>query len=145
MKKLLILFFFLLMISCKTENTKPQNPNFLIGNWIRTNDEEGNKTYENWAKDLTGLGYTLKGKDTTFIENMSIITNNDTLFLKVDGINEDSTFFKFTQQTDSSFVCENPENEFPKKIHYYLDNKQLKADVSNPDFNIEFIFNRIEK
>ncbi|MEE9407050.1 MAG: hypothetical protein V3V28_03130 [Polaribacter sp.] len=74
---------------------------------------------------------------------MKIITKNDTLFLKVSGVNENSTLFKFTQQTYSSFVCENLQNEFPKKITYWLENKLLKAAVSNDDFKIDFIFKSI--
>ena len=52
------------------------------------------------------------------------------------------TFFKFTQQTGTSFVCENPKNEFPKKIKYYLQNAQLKAIISTDDFRIHFVFEK---
>lgn len=117
-------------------------PSFLVGNWVRTNDKKGSITYENWNKNLKGLGYTIKEKDTTFKEILSIVSLKDTLFLKVEGVNEQATLFKFTQQTDTSFVCENPKNEFPKKITYYLENNQLKAIVAADDFKIDFIFNR---
>lgn len=73
---------------------------------------------------------------------MSIVSINDTLFLKAEGVNETPTLFKFTQQTDTSFICENPKNEFPKKILYYKDNNQLKAEVSSEDFKIDFVFER---
>ena len=145
MKYFLFICSFLLIISCKTEKEKEKKPSFLIGNWIRINDKVGSKTYENWNTNFTGLGYTLKGKDTTFKEIVSIVSVNDTLFLKVESVNETPTLFKFTQQTDTSFICENPKNEFPKKIKYYLENKQLKAVVSNDDFSIDFVFIRKNK
>ena len=142
MKFLLYTCCLLLMVSCQKEKKEMEKPSFLIGNWIRVNDKEGAVTYEIWNSNLKGLGYTLKEKDTTFKETLSIVTIKDTLFLKVEGVNENPTLFKFTQQTNTSFVCENKKNEFPKKIKYYLENDQLKAIVAADDFKIEFIFER---
>ena len=134
----------LLMVSCLKEKKEIQKPSFLVGDWIRVNDKEGAVTYEMWNYSLKGLGYTLKEKDTTFKETLSIITLRDTLFLKVESVNENPTLFKFNQQTDSSFVCENKKNEFPKKIKYYLENDQLKAIVAADNFKIEFVFEKIK-
>jgi len=117
-------------------------PSFLIGDWIRLNDEKGSTTFEKWDTNLKGLGYTLKEKDTTFKETLSIVSIKDTLFLKVSGIHKNATFFKFTEQSNTSFTCENLKNEFPKKIKYYLENDQLKAIVSAGDLKIDFIFER---
>ena len=141
MKKLLFIIILFFIFSCTKEN---KEPTFLIGDWKRTNEKEGSQTFETWNKNLKGLGYTLKEKDTTFKEILSIIAIKDTLFLKVEGVNEKPTLFKFTEQTDFSFVAENKKIEFPKKIKYYLENKQLKAIVSNDDFKIEFVFKKIQ-
>lgn len=143
MKKIILLITIIIFSSCSTV-IESKKPDFLLGKWIRINDKPGSKTYETWNTNFTGLGITLQEKDTTFKEVLSIVSINDTLNLKVEGVNETPTFFKFTQQTDTSFVAENPENEFPTKIKYWLENKQLKADVSNKDFSIEFIFRRAE-
>ena len=131
-----------MLISCQKETTENKKPTFLIGDWIRTNNKKGTITYENWQTNFTGLGITLKDRDTTFKEILSIVSIKDTLFLKVEGVNETPTLFKFTSQTDSSFVAENPKNEFPKKILYYKDHNQLKAEVSSEDFKVEFVFER---
>jgi len=144
MKKIIFLITIILISSCNTE-TKPQKPDFLLGKWIRTNDKPGSTSYEIWNKNFTGLGFTLKEKDTTFKEILSIISINDTLTLKVEGVNETPTLFQFTSQTDSSFVAENPTHDFPKKIKYWLENKQLKAHVSNKEFGIEFVFEKLKK
>ncbi|WP_146105311.1 hypothetical protein [Polaribacter butkevichii] len=128
MKLLLFSCCFLCLISCQQEKKKVQRPTFLIGNWVRINDKEGSITYETWHRNLKGLGYTLKEKDTTFKEILSIVTIKDTLFLKVEGLNENPILFKFTQQSATSFVCENSKNEFPKKIKYYLENNQIKGN-----------------
>ena len=117
---------------------------WMQGKWIRLGDKPGKITYEIW-KNKNGLGFTLQEKDTVFKEIMSIVNIKDTLFLKVVGVNENPTLFKFTHQTDTSFVSENPKNEFPQKIYYYLENKQLKAEVSNSDFKIDFVFEKLNK
>jgi hypothetical protein len=142
MRLAFILFFFLTLTSCK-EIKKTQKPDFLIGNWIRMHQPDSIKTYEKWDVNLKGIGLTLRGKDTTFYEKLEIVTKNDTLFLKVTGVNERPTFFKFTSQTKTSFTAENPENEFPKLIKYYLEHSILKAKVASDDFSIGFEFEKI--
>ena len=145
MKYLIFVFCSVILVSCSV-NEESKQPKWLVGHWIRTNNKPQHITYEAWRLDsknkLIGIGFTLKEKDTTFKESISIITKNDTLFLQVVGVNENPTLFKFTQQTDTSFVCENKSNEFPKKISYFKSNNNLNAVVSNDDFEIKFLFKR---
>ena len=138
MKKAFIILSVLLLCSCGKDEFK--KPNFLIGNWIRVNDKPNQITYEIWNPDFTGIGFTMQHKDTIFKEIISIIEKRDTLYLQVKGVNEEPTLFRFTSQTATSFVCENPKNEFPKKINYYKESDTLKASVSNDDFSIDFSF-----
>jgi len=133
----------LILFSCSEKPKKQEQPSFLIGNWVRTNDKKGDTTYEFWKKDFKGIGFTLKGKDTIFKEVLSIIHLHDALFLEVKDIHQKPTLFKFTNQTDTSFVCENSRNEFPKKITYFKEKQQLKAIVSSGDFKISFVFSRL--
>ena len=137
-----VLISLFILNSCN-EKAKLMKPQFLIGSWERVNDESGNLTFENWNSNFTGIGYTLKDSDTIFKEELSIIELNDTLFLKVTGVNEEPTLFKFTNQTNISFTCENKLNEFPKEVSYRLENDSLKASVSNEEFSIEFVFKRV--
>tara|TARA_R110002126_G_scaffold157104_1_gene304601 strand:+ start:28632 stop:29066 length:435 start_codon:yes stop_codon:yes gene_type:complete len=143
MKNLLFVLILLFIFSCTNEVKKTQKPTFLIGDWKRLNDKAGSQTYEMWNTNLVGMGYTMKGKNRSFQEILSIVKINDTLHLKVKDVNENPTLFKFTNQTDTSFVCENPKNEFPKKITYFKDGKQLKAIVAADDFRIDFIFDKV--
>ena len=136
-----ITIFLLLILSCKPIS-QVQKPEFLIGNWERLNDVDGKSTYEIWNKDFTGLGITIKNNDTVSKEILSIVYINDKLTLKVEGVNNTPTLFKFTKLTDTSFVAENPTHDFPTKIKYWLENKQLKAHVSNKEFGIDFVFEK---
>jgi hypothetical protein len=127
------------LVSCGNEELK--KPDFILGYWNRTNNTPGTLTYEIWSPDFTGIGFTMQQRDTVFKELMSIVEINDTLVLKVEGVNEKPTLFKFTAQTETSFTCENPQNEFPKKIKYWIQNDTLYARVSNDSQNgINFSF-----
>ncbi len=143
MKNIILLLLVTVLFSCNSEQ-KSQHPNWLVGKWKRTNEKPSKNTFDFWNKDFTGIGFTLKKADTIFKETMSIVTVKDTLHLKIEGVNETPTLFKFTHQTDSSFVCENQENEFPKKIHYFLDKQQLKCKISNEEFSIDFVFDKFQ-
>jgi hypothetical protein len=140
MKKLLLFIFCIGMLSCAKEELK--KPDFILGYWNRVNNSQDKLTYEIWNPDFTGIGFTLQQSDTIFKEIMSIVELNDTLFLKVEGVNEKPTLFKFTEQTETSFTSENPENEFPKKIKYYMDGNQLKATISAGTDAVEFVFQK---
>lgn len=140
LKKIVLFFLIFILASCAKKTVK--KPDFLIGYWIRVNDKPFQKTYENWNKDFTGIGFTLQKSDTIFKEVLSILQIKDTLYLKVEGVNEHPTLFKFTHQTETSFVCENPDNEFPKRISYWKTKDQvLHAKVWNEGgYEINFTF-----
>jgi len=142
MRNLVLLISLVLIISCNKVK-KPQQPTWLFGKWERINEKPNKRTFDFWNKDLTGKGFTLRENDTVFKEIMSIVTINDKLHLKIEGVNDTPTLFKFTQQTDTSFVAENLTHDFPTKIEYWLDKQQLKAKVSNKEFALNFIFDKL--
>lgn len=143
MRYLIYICSLLFLTSCST-NTNFKKPAWLVGKWIRVNEEENNKTYEFWNEDFTGLGFTLQESDTTFVEKMSFIANNNNLYLKVTGLGEDTTLFAFTKQSDDSFIVENNRNQFPKKIEYRFNGNTLKTIISNEEFSIDFTFNKLK-
>lgn len=143
MRFLLLFISELLLFSCQN-TVETKKPTWLFGKWKRINNQADKLTHEFWSEDFSGIGFTLKEKDTVFKEVLHIITKNDSLFLQVKGVNETSTLFTFTQQTDTSFVAENPHNEFPKTIRYWKENNQLKAKVSNDEFSIDFVFEKMK-
>lgn len=143
--RFLILFITgFLLCSCQN-TTEIKKPTWLLGKWKRINNQPEKLTYEFWNDGFSGIGFTLKEKDTVFKEVLDIIQKNDSLYLKVTGVNEKPTLFAFTKQTDTSFTAENKKNEFPKTIQYWTENNQLKAKVANDEFSIDFVFEKLNK
>ena len=156
MKNFIIILLLFGLIACNqndsqsntTNTTVVANLDWMLGNWQRTNDKEGQVTFEHWQKISTqeykGLGFTLQDKDTVFKENMRLIPINGIWNLEVSAVNENPTLFYFTKQTENNFICENPNNEFPKIIEYSFFNKKLKARVSTEEMKIDFEFKKIK-
>lgn len=107
----------------------------------------GRTGYELWNKtgdqELHGHGGVLQGQDTLFIEKFSIVMKDNSIYYVADVPgNKQPVFFKMTSITNSGFVCENPEHDFPKKITYQLDGVNFKAQISGNGKSSDFFFTR---
>jgi len=123
-----------------------ENFDWLTGNWIRTNDAAGVTTFENWkkisTKEYKGEGFTLKGKDTIFKEDMRLSNETEKWKFIVTGVNEEPTTFQILILEHNRFVAENPQNDFPKRITYFTEGDKLTAFISADKKNISFNFER---
>jgi hypothetical protein len=116
---------------------------WLLGEWQRTNDDAGLKTYEIWEKanDTTyvGLGFTLSGKDTVFMENLTLVSKKH---LEVLGVGGGPVLFSMTESSDSSFAVVNMNNEFPKRIDYRRTSRGMEAVISGEGREVLFTFKK---
>jgi len=145
----------LLLVSCVSSDSKTisksatGNFDWLLGDWIRTNDEAGRTTYEIWNKQsntlYNGIGLTINSEgDTVFREDLKLLPAREEWLLEVTGVNESPTRFNMVDMGAANFKVKNLENEFPKYIEYMKDGKHLKAKVYNDDGNvIDFEFRKI--
>ena len=117
---------------------------WLEGKWIRQNDPEGKQTFEQWEQlspeVYKGLGYTMEGEDTVFKENIQLILRDENWFFEVTGVNESPTPFELIDIQEGEFTSRNEANEFPKQIHYALEDGQLVATISADSTTISFVF-----
>jgi len=144
MKRFILLTTVIILVSSCKKNKEVNSLQWLIGKWERTNNSDTTKTtYEIWNKNLSGTSITIKDGDTIFIENFSIVKTEDKKYLQISGMNGQPSFFEFTNENDNSFTCVNPQNQFPKKISYNLENNQLHSKVENNDFSVDFLFKKI--
>ena len=121
--------------------------NWLVGTWNRTNAKPGRSGFERWDKtspqELKGIGVNLQGTDTMFVEKLRIIVKDkDIVYVADVPENQKPVYFKLTEITESSFVCENPEHDFPKKISYQLEGNKLKAQISGNGKAIDYFFEK---
>lgn len=135
----------------KAEKTqKIEDVLWLLGEWQRTNVRAGTTAYEFWEQRsenlLTGIGFSLKEKDTTFVERLKIELKDGTLYYIADvQENAAPVYFKFTEITENGFVSENPEHDFPKMISYELKDGQMTAIISDGgEKKMGFVFKKME-
>jgi hypothetical protein len=118
---------------------------WLEGKWERTNSKPGKKGFEIWTKisslEWKGRGISLTGSDTTFVEKLKLVAKDGAAYYVADvPENKTEVLFKFTELTESGFVCENPAHDFPKKISYQKDGNKMKAVISGDGKSIEYHF-----
>lgn len=152
---LLLFFIPVLFFSCKNESKNEEskltsvsdNFEWLQGHWKRINEEEGKETNEIWKKkndlEFYGLGFTMKNNDTIWMENIKLVRKDAGWNFEVTGKGDTiPTIFNLTKIGKESFISENDQNEFPKKIHYYKNGEKLTAIISGGGMEIPFEFER---
>lgn len=155
MKKLAFFSFLILTVSCKqdkkeNQTTSAQSFDYLLGNWARTNDEAGQKTFESWAKEndtvYNGVCYTLKSNDTIWQENVRLSkSGNDWNYAVTPKGETTVTPFKLTKMDSGGFVCRNEKNKFPKQIQYVVSADKIHAVISGDgDMQVPFEFDRVK-
>jgi Domain of unknown function (DUF6265) len=118
---------------------------WLEGTWERINLKPGLTASESWRMEapykLIGLGVTMKGNDTAFLEKIQIRIKGNNLYYIADvRENQAPVDFKFTSLSASGFVCENPEHDFPKKIEYRLNGSNLAVIISANGKSQDYLF-----
>jgi hypothetical protein len=141
MKLPLIILWMICCLSCAR-----QDFDWLIGDWKRTDDQEGRATFEYWTKnagtEYIGLGFTLHGPDTVFMEHLRLYKMAGEWIYEVTGVNEHPTLFPLEYHSELRFRCGNPDNEFPKHIEYSLQDHLLYAKISGGGNDILFTFEK---
>lgn len=159
MRNIFTLIIILVLISCKNNHTieadkvtiveEFENFDWLIGDWQRANETEGKSTFEHWEKIndslYKSLAYTMKDQDTIWLEHVSLTKINETWSFDVKGKGDSKiTSFLVSEMDAESFSCVNDKNEFPKKISYFKNGTNIRAEISGGDMMIPFEFDRIK-
>jgi hypothetical protein len=94
---------------------------WLVGTW----QVEGKSNFEIWDKtsdhQLTGKGVKIEGIDTSTLEFLEIMSRDDSIeFIATVPTQNDgkSIPFKLNALDPGDLLFENPEHDFPARIHY---------------------------
>ncbi len=139
------ILLFLALSSCYNPDSSQsiQDLNGLTGKW---KSREGVLFNENWrsvnSSLLEGEGFSIVDNDTAFFESLKIRKIGDSIYYQVFFGNETTSVdFHLVEATRNSWTFINPENEFPQKIFYELDNDTtLNVTVSDMDVNKKQFF-----
>jgi len=120
---------------------------WLVGTWNGVNTKPGKSSHERWERtsefELRGVGVSMQGNDTTFVEKITILIKDNSIYYVADvRENEKPVFFKLIDITKTGFVCENPEHDFPKRISYQVNGRDLKAQISGDGKSIDYFFKK---
>lgn len=125
---------------------------WLLGDWANTNKKAS--LHERWWMSgdsvFTGEGYELIQNDTVFQEKLSLVMKGNELFYvpTVSGQNDNQpVFFKVIEISDSGFVCENPDHDFPQIIRYRLESPMvliasIEGELNGEEMVREFHFRK---
>jgi len=157
---LLLICLGIVFVSCKNdpkesnleqtaiEQNAPISFNWLSGVWQRISDDTTQVTYEKWERmggQFKGRGWIVKDEETIWEEYMLFRKLDTTWVLSVETPgNDDLVNFTMTDATDHSFTVENPEHDFPQKIHYFMEFDHLKAVISAGDEMVLFEFEKLD-
>ena len=111
----------------------PEMPEWLTGAWSRE-DESG------WADEywtplrgdmMIGASRSGKGEKLNFWEQMRIQKEDDgaVVFWAVAG-DQKPVRFEATVSAENTIVFENPDHDYPQRIHYWREGNELKAEIS---------------
>lgn len=150
---LLSFFLFTLSLSCSAQSSSKTKSDFksldwIIGQWNRTNVKPGSTASESWEKIsdtvFKGIGVSMKGSDTTFVEHLRIEIKSDKIYYVADvRENATPTYFELTEVSVNGFTSQNLKHDFPKVISYMLKNEKLTAIISDGgDKQMGFVFKR---
>ena len=136
--KIFLAFVQLLIFSgCAEKGTSDiEKAEWIIGTWENVTPK--GSIYETWsivyADEYEGKSYMLKEKDTVVFETVSMVQKEGGLFYipAVKNQNEGLPVrFTLKSISETRFVFENPEHDFPQVISYVqIGNDSLVAEIS---------------
>ncbi|WP_448697985.1 DUF6265 family protein [Mucilaginibacter sp. AW1-3] len=82
---------------------------------------------ESWKKvsadELQSTGYSIKGKDTTWLEKVQLIKKPDGIYYIPTVKDENggkAVPFKLISSVNNEFIFSNPQHDFPQRVIYHL-------------------------
>lgn len=158
MKKRVYVLLFIASLLASCNEAKESNPetinrfSWLNGSWAMKTDD-GTVT-EKWkpVSDslMEGSSDFIKGDSVIPFETIKIFRRDSSFYYEAKAAGQNNELpveFKLTAYSDSGFVAENPQHDFPKRITYKLVNKDsihafVDGGLHQPDKRSDFYYSR---
>jgi hypothetical protein len=151
-----ILFFASMLAGCNgVKKNAPETVshlNWLNGSWAMKTDEGTVTEQWKWVNDslMEGSSDFIKGDSVIPFETIKIFRRDTSFYYEAKAAgqnNEQPVAFTLTAYSDTGFVAENPQHDFPKRISYKLVNKDsihafVDGGPSLPDKRSDFYYSR---
>ncbi len=119
---------------------------WLEGEWISEGKHGGSQTHELWLRrgeEMKGFGLVIKKGDTTFVEDLVLRETDGVLnYVAKTPQNQSEVAFKLVNSSDTNWVFENPNHDFPKRIEYMKIGEGFTAIVSGGSRRFELNFDK---
>lgn len=133
---------------CSPKTKTINELDWLIG--TRSTEQNGQIIYESWIKTndqlLSGKSFFIENNDTNILETIEIkIIDNETFYCPavVDQNDGESVLFKLTSTDPTKLIFENAQHDFPNKICYNQEGKNINAWIEGKGRKIPFYMNEI--
>ena len=122
------------------------------GTWKMISDKI--EYYEEWrlinGSELIGIGFSIEQGDTVLSEELYVKKFADTWAYVALPVNQTITLFALSEYSESKFIFENEEHDYPQKIIYEFTadgkwNAATEGIIEGELMRREFNFIRIEK
>jgi hypothetical protein len=152
-----------LFIACNSSNEKRDDfqsrQNITIFSWLNGQwampEKEGTITEEWKAVNdslMEGKSDFVKGDSVIPFETIRIFRKDTVFYYEAKAAgqnNEKPVAFKFTSFSDTGFVAENPQHDFPKRISYTLVNKDsihafVDGGAAMPNKKSDYYYSRVK-
>jgi Domain of unknown function (DUF6265) len=146
-------FIFIQCTNKKKENVKTVKQFYwLTGSWMMK--EKDGITTEKWVSTndslMEGRSDFIKANTTIPFEIIKLFRRSNDFYYEAKAAgqnNEQPVEFKLTSFSDTGFVAENPQHDFPKRITYRLVNKDsihafIDGGAAMPDKRADFYYSR---
>ena len=139
----------ILLFSVVAESRGQDNFHWLIGRW----QVEGKNVFEVWElnekQSLSGRAFQVRDMDTLVTEVITLSYYNGAFHYVPDIAGDQPPVdFRITSSDGSSFVAENPQHDFPKKITYLYsvenNRENIRATIAGDDESMSYLFFKLK-
>ena len=117
-----------------------------VGKWKM--DSDNSEMYEEWKfvndTELTATSYNVKNGESFISENIYLKKLTDYWTYIAIPKNQQPTLFTLIEYTDTRFVFENKEHDFPQRVNHGKLTALIEGEINSEFKRREFHFTRVD-